>query len=120
MSVESFRNLHSHSDDPRWYKPNDEEMHQAQIVEPWSDNIRHAKYISYIYCACILVAAILHGFRLLREQYPQIVLYTSKIPLFPSCVALCRMVGYARIKIGPWRLPARIAKGGEPTSLWGL
>lgn len=106
MSVESFRNLHSHSDDPRWYKPNDEEMHQAQIVEPWSDNIRHAKYISYIYCACILVAAILHGFRLLREQYPQIVLYTSKIPLFPSCVALCRMVGYARIKIGPWRLPA--------------
>ena len=97
--MESFRNLHSHSDDPRWYKPNDEEMHQAQIVEPWSDNIRHAKYISYIYCACILVAAILHGFRLLREQYPQIVLYTSKIPLFPSCVALCRMVGYARIKV---------------------
>lgn len=101
----TFHELHSHSDDPRWYKPSEEEKNFPRTLVPWSEQVKHAKYMSYLFCALVIVAALIHGLRLTRQVYPRVGLYVNKIPGVTFLAAVCRGIGYYKFRLGKWQSP---------------
>ena len=102
---DTFYELHSHSDDPRWYQPSEEEKNLPDTLDPWSEQVRHAKYMSYLFCALVIVGALIHGLRLARQVYPRVGLFVNKIPGVTFLAAVCRGVGYYKFRWGKWQSP---------------
>lgn len=93
-------------DVPAQYTPTDEESAQAKVIEPWEKNYLAAERITYVMCALVIVAALIHAIRLVRELRPRASLFLAKIPGLSFLTAICRFIGYRRFKILNYHLSA--------------